>query len=116
MSRPSAEWCARFAWLSYFLRWRSQAAAKQESREPQSVASAWVVSLAVAARNNNGIHLFSDSQRGINPELLPLLYFSSNSAAVIPIVCCTEAVRHSRDALNNSNASQEAIEAVCHSL
>src|ERR1700685_3536845 len=40
MSRPSAEWCARVSWLSYFLRWRSQAVAKQDSREPQSVASA----------------------------------------------------------------------------
>src|SRR5258705_12901993 len=40
VSRPSVEWCARVPWLSYFLRWRSQAAAKQDSREPQSVASA----------------------------------------------------------------------------
>jgi hypothetical protein len=55
------------------------------------------------------IHLFSDSQRGINPELLPLLDFSSNSAATIPIVCCGEAVRRTRDVLNNSNASQTAI-------
>jgi hypothetical protein len=47
MSRPSAEWCARVPWLSYFLCWRSQAAAKQDSREPQSVASVWVVSVAV---------------------------------------------------------------------
>src|SRR5882724_8650372 len=49
MSRPSAEWCARVPWLSCFLRWRSQAAAKQDSREPQSVASAQVVSVAVPA-------------------------------------------------------------------
>src|SRR5271155_1657168 len=40
MSRPSAEWCARVPWLSYFLRGRSQAAAKQHSREPQNMASA----------------------------------------------------------------------------
>src|ERR1700719_174443 len=49
MSRPSAEWCARVPSLSYFLRWRSQATANQHSREPQSMASVWGVSLAVTA-------------------------------------------------------------------
>src|SRR6266849_1564759 len=49
MSRPSAEWCARVPSLRYFLRWRSQATANQHSREPQSTASVWVVSLAVTA-------------------------------------------------------------------
>src|SRR6266852_9188445 len=47
MSRPSAEWCARVPSLRYFLSWRSQATANQHSREPQSTASVWVVSLAV---------------------------------------------------------------------
>jgi hypothetical protein len=37
MSRPSAEWCARVPSLFYFLRWGNQTAAKQDSREPQSV-------------------------------------------------------------------------------
>ena len=49
MSRPSAEWCARVPSLRYFLRWRSQATANQHSREPQSTASVWLVSLAVTA-------------------------------------------------------------------
>jgi hypothetical protein len=34
---------------------------------------------------------------------------SSNSAAAIPIVYCTEAVRRTRDVLNNGKASQKAI-------
>src|SRR6266576_3163570 len=49
MSRPSAEWCARVPTLRYLLRWRSQATANQHSREPQSTASVWVISLAVTA-------------------------------------------------------------------
>jgi hypothetical protein len=48
------------------------------------------------------IHVFSDSQRGINPELLPLLDFSSNCAAAIPTACCTEAIRRTRDVLTNN--------------
>src|SRR5712672_2891223 len=47
MSRPSAERRAGIPSLRYFLRWRSQATANQHSREPQSTASVWVVSLAV---------------------------------------------------------------------
>jgi hypothetical protein len=47
MSRPSAERRAGVPSLRYFLRWRSQATANQHSREPQSTASVWVVSLAV---------------------------------------------------------------------
>src|SRR5438105_11577186 len=49
MSRPSAEWRARVPSLRYFLRWRSQATANQHSREPQSTASVWVISLSVTA-------------------------------------------------------------------
>src|SRR5258705_8132261 len=49
MSRPSAERCAGDPSLRYFLRWRNQATANQYSREPQSTASVWVVSLAVTA-------------------------------------------------------------------
>src|SRR5882724_8068248 len=49
MSRPSAEWCACVPWLRYFLRWCSEATANQHSREPQSTASVWVISLSVTA-------------------------------------------------------------------
>jgi hypothetical protein len=33
------------------------------------------------------IHLFSDRSRAVNAGLLPLLDFSSNSCAAIPILC-----------------------------
>jgi len=49
MSRPSAEWCTYVPWLSYCLRCRSQAAAKQNSWEPQSVVSALKVRPTVTA-------------------------------------------------------------------
>src|SRR5207302_4770387 len=49
MSRPSTKWCARVQSLRYFLRLRSQATANQHNREPQSMASVWLVSLAVTA-------------------------------------------------------------------
>src|SRR6266481_7215620 len=49
MSRPNAKWCAWVLSLSCVLRLRSQATANQHSREPQSMASVWVVSLAVTA-------------------------------------------------------------------
>jgi hypothetical protein len=48
--------------------------------------------------------LFSDSKRGINPELLPLLDFSSNFAAAIPIACCSETIRRTPGVLNKGDA------------
>jgi hypothetical protein len=53
--------------------------------------------------------LFSDSQRAVGATLLTFSDSSSNSAAVILIVRCTEALRRTRDLLNNSNASTKTI-------